>query len=1252
MSIASRITEMTGHIEDIYDTLEMTNASIYLLPNEYTQVDYIENSGTQFIDTGFKPNQNTSVEMEVLIPQNSAEVTRFFETRNTNYVNKSFGILNFRDYNNIFQFRYDIQFAKNNYKLDVETKYKIRTNKNNVYVNDEWIFNANPSSFQTNYNLALFGFANNSDNVADTSTYRLYSFKLYDNGVLIRDYVPCYRNSDNEVGLYDLVNNVFYTNNGTGSFTYGSVSREYKDRNIVNINANLKDRLIYFMNNGLDVVWENWEKVIGTGTYLTLNQTINAPMKMDLKGNTSQEVVSGEVGLEVEDTSIYVNDVNESKENYITLKGNTYQDSTTGATLGVTTNYTKTISDVSITTDANNIITINGTASNAINSAATDFVGASYTIPSGNCYWHCQYISGTVSYKSGETSGGIFINLRGSGSQQINGNSYQIKPTDYTQTKTKIYTLESDEIYDRIQFMSSNALIFNNLKLRVWLSSSESETYEPYTNGASPNPDYPQEIEVVTGENIVTICGKNVFNIAKLENASWNYPNSNTRVTMFLDKVAQGTKMSVTNRDTTNYRFSIGFTKLGYASRDNIMVNESGWQTTSTYTVTANGEGYPFLQISRIDNGNISASEVEGKFQFEYSDTPTTYEAYKGQTYPIGLDYTNLFKKQDISSDDLNKRLMPIGIGYNENGYFISPFIKVDKDTQYTINYTPTAYTRICYYASNNTNSFISKNDDTSSFTTPSTCQYLRFCNLMADIDNIRLEKGSTITNNYIELCKIGTYQDRIYKNNGNWYLHKEIGKVVLDGTNNVFDSKSGQLGNCYVFNTSNFIVGPELDVVPSFLSNKFIPKSWNERNDYLDSAIMFLYRTMSTLNFRFGTSSDITTLELANTWLSNNNVDLYGPLLNSTDTQITDTTLISQLNALYNATIYSTTHINTETSNLLPYINLKYNVVTASPSPDRASEVEVVTGNNAIKIQSKNLFDGEFRQGSWNSTTDTKRVFNKNNLFITKGTKCTFETNLDLTTYKYGILVNDSAFPVNTLNASIDSGWLSTNTYTFTATRDGYVGINIARIDNANFGVNDVVNYDYQLYNKSQFYNITLGNLELCKIGDYQDYFYKENGNWYKYGAIGKVVLDGSEDWKLDNTYNNINQYSTPKADAYYSNDGVKRILSNHFEGYQYGASWQKDNAITISASTFSRIRAMTSEYTTVNDFTNWLSTHNTTCYYVLATPTQTQITDQLLVSQLEKISKAKSYNTQTNISQSNANLPFILDATALKQI
>lgn len=50
---------------------------------------------------------------------------------------------------------------------------------------------------------------------------KLYRFTLYENEETVRDYVPCYRKSDNEVGLYDLVNKTFLTHSGEGTFNAG-----------------------------------------------------------------------------------------------------------------------------------------------------------------------------------------------------------------------------------------------------------------------------------------------------------------------------------------------------------------------------------------------------------------------------------------------------------------------------------------------------------------------------------------------------------------------------------------------------------------------------------------------------------------------------------------------------------------------------------------------------------------------------------------------------------------------------------------------------------------------------------------------------------------------------------------------------------------------------------------------------------------------------------------------------------------------
>lgn len=51
---------------------------------------------------------------------------------------------------------------------------------------------------------------------------KLYSVKLYKNNQLVRDFVPCYRKSDTEIWMYDIVNDTFYTNSWTWTFTKGS----------------------------------------------------------------------------------------------------------------------------------------------------------------------------------------------------------------------------------------------------------------------------------------------------------------------------------------------------------------------------------------------------------------------------------------------------------------------------------------------------------------------------------------------------------------------------------------------------------------------------------------------------------------------------------------------------------------------------------------------------------------------------------------------------------------------------------------------------------------------------------------------------------------------------------------------------------------------------------------------------------------------------------------------------------------------
>lgn len=161
----------------------------------------------------------------------------------------------------------------------------------------------------------------------------------------------------------------------------------------------------------------------------------------------------------------------------------------------------------------------------------------------------------------------------------------------------------------------------------------------------------------------------------------------------------------------------------------------------------------------------------------------------------------------------------------------------------------------------------------------------------------------------------------------------------------------------------------------------------------------------------------------------------------------------------------------------------------------------------------------------------------------------------------------------------------------------------------------------------ESKTLSVSLGNIELCKIGNYQDYLYKNNGKWYKYNAINKSVFNGSENWN----YNVQNNVAYLQLTTKFSSR--KGLFSNLFSYYNDDWTTAPDNTISEAVSSnFIFIKSTVAS--NISTWKSWLSTHNTIVYYVLATPTSTEITDATLISQLEEISKTLSYQGQTNIT------------------
>lgn len=247
-NLASRKVVFDQQKEDILDKF-----SSNIVSEEYQKIEYIKSTGTQYIDTGFKPTINTKVSTNLKFEEYQGYTlynSRLFGA--TDYTNDTGFSINFGETKEE-QNRLIIWTGKpyGNYKDQYDDSSNTNFPVNSIVVLEDTILNKNEmiltsdsfkygtqtmdivktdaTKWATNKvdkNMLILAATNRNDTPAITpfSIYKnvyLYDFKIYDNNVLVRNFVPCYRKSDNQAGLYDLVNDKFYTNSGEGVFLTG-----------------------------------------------------------------------------------------------------------------------------------------------------------------------------------------------------------------------------------------------------------------------------------------------------------------------------------------------------------------------------------------------------------------------------------------------------------------------------------------------------------------------------------------------------------------------------------------------------------------------------------------------------------------------------------------------------------------------------------------------------------------------------------------------------------------------------------------------------------------------------------------------------------------------------------------------------------------------------------------------------------------------------------------------------------------------
>ena len=335
--------------------------------------------------------------------------------------------------------------------------------------------------------------------------------------------------------------------------------------------------------------------------------------------------------------------------------------------------------------------------------------------------------------------------------------------------------------------------ILTNYNIQVELGESVTD-YEPYSGGApSPSPDFPQEINVVTGNIGVESCGKNLFDVSFFTTKSkqWaGYTSQGSSFRVIPYYIGAGNYMSFSSNvpsETSSVIYA--FDTTGYLSGSANKIN-----VTTPRTIKALEDGYVYLGFV---NNRLHFDEIEdGTYwvMINKGETVAPYEPYQGNEYSIVLtknkaDYS-LFKTGYVTSSGINTS--------HTMGEMYSYFIKVKPNTTYTFSIQETSSTYnnwfgVGEYGSCSQEDYIKR--DTSyvesqnyiTFTTSATTNYVRLSarNLIA-ATKIQFEEGNQVTTYqpYLELGALGDYQDYIIRSSGKNLLSPNFSDYnITDGT-------------------------------------------------------------------------------------------------------------------------------------------------------------------------------------------------------------------------------------------------------------------------------------------------------------------------------------------------------------------------------------------------------------------------------------------------------------------------------------
>ena len=620
------------------------------------------------------------------------------------------------------------------------------------------------------------------------------------------------------------------------------------------------------------------------------------------------------------------------------ILGDTEQDSTTGANLLIPS-----------LTNVDTGTTI--TKSNYVSSLTISDNEFTFVASGSDMYW--GQVTGTGGSYSASNGNKISVGSATKISFRVTNSAFNrahFTPYDsnnvslgYTgiQGNTGTYTIPSGTSYVTFRFGKNDATSGTTYKTKVIVALGDTiPDYQDYTGGqASPNPTYPQDINVVTGtQEVVVSNSDNTQSQTKtLHLSSKNVcPTNASEWEAGQYNVSTGTKETQEHRvrlknlmpvlpNTTYYvttnNSNYSFVFRSYDKNGNYLSSYGGVGNNGTITTTTSqsqgiyylgtiiynpgGEATETSQniIDKITSGNIKP------FICLNTETDKTYEPYYNyELAKIGIYQDRISKssgKQLFDKNDYTK-----GFYFNSNGEIVSgtnwgyAYVPCEPNTTYIAsgmkNYSTPSFIEVDENKNFVANLFNKTGESSKTFTT-TTGKYIGVSFVWnnsvgngGEIDTLMLNEGSIA----LPYEPYGT----------GWYIEKNIGKYTFTGSEN------------WSYSNSRFVVN---DIVDNIHLNSTRTQTICNRYGYVasgsaDYGMFVFYSNGHTQIYVY--DKDYTTKSAFNTYLASNTTQFYYIANTPTYTKITNETLLNELNELEKMMSYNGT-TNISVSGNLPMI-------------------------------------------------------------------------------------------------------------------------------------------------------------------------------------------------------------------------------------------------------------------------------------------------------------------------------------------